>query len=150
MEELFNLYHPVGSIFISFIKQAPKYGEWTLINDANHPFPMTTNNETAGQTGGSYYHNHGTPDQSMTSSNLPSHTHTFYGPGNTSGNPNNAARRKSGSSDPDYWCEGTVSSTSGYIGSTGGGSTTYHNHGNTEDAYYEPNYITVFAFYRIK
>lgn len=144
--DIFDLAYPIGSVYMTFKKESPKIGTWILITQEN--YPVSTTEDFAMTTGGSYYHHHTTPNQSVSVSQLPAHSHDFYGPDNMTGYPQSWSSTTSSSNLHKNWWKGVNSTDSSSVGYTGSGNS--HSHGDTDDSYYEPEFITLFAFYRIK
>lgn len=143
MTEDFDKIYPIGSIFISFINQHPPIGEWTLIESGCY---LKTSTNNAGQIENSASHTHTISGHSLTTSEMPSHSHTFYGPYSLNGNPNGARDTDASRSDGRYW-RNRVGGSWSWVISTGSG--TAHGAGNTNSAVIEPPYITIFMYRRL-
>lgn len=134
-EEIIDLIYPIGSIYMSVNSTSPSVlfgGSWEQIQDR---FLLAAGSTySAGTTGGSETHTHVTQNHTLTTDEIPSHSHNF----------NNA---DDGSSTY-LW-----SYQNGYRGSskistdtTGGGQP--HNHGDTGQASNLPPYLSVYMWQR--
>ena len=160
---IFDELHPIGSVFLTVKKEPPKIGMWIFVSE--NRYIKLTAGDVAFQEGGSASHKHGTKSHTLTTSEMPSHNHTFYGTSYKNGWPNGGQDRITDfQTKRNYWCtygdsatytppparNSSVSSASNakpgfdYIG---GGSS--HTHGDTGYTSPEPKNVTVFMYYRI-
>lgn len=77
-KRIFNLIYPIGSIYLSENSTSPATlfgGTWTQIKDK---FLLTAGDTyKAGNTGGSSTHKHTTAGHTLTTNEMPSHTHEY-------------------------------------------------------------------------
>lgn len=140
-----NLVYPVGSIYMSVNSASPQTlfgGTWERITGK---FLLAATDggssgaiQAAGNSGGDATHVHTTGGHTLTTDEIPAHSHTVQ-------THNNGG---SGS----VWCIELVSVASkaafgsGKIGNTGGGRS--HSHGNTGSASTMPPYLSVYVWKR--
>ena len=134
---LFDRIYPTGSIYISFTKQPPPFGQWELLEEGRFLRSVTT---TSGGTGGSTTHTHTTGDHTLTIDEMPSHQHGQV----VTANDNGKGLRKDFVED----FSGYSTYPQGvYTDPAGGGQA--HNHGDTGESSNIPPYINVFIYKRI-
>lgn len=139
--------YPVGSVYISTSSTSPASmfgGTWTRIKDK---FLLSAGDTyTAGATGGSASHKHGTQGHTLTTTEIPSHHHNANANilSYKSGSSSFIIGKDTSGSTADY-CQnvsgGRASSNTG-----GGGS---HSHGDTIETTTLPPYLAVYVWERI-
>lgn len=154
----FDLIYPIGSIFVSFKQEPPKLGIWELMDGGY--YLKTTTDDVALKYTTPLAHTHTIYGHALTVSEIPNHSHNFYGPSNMNGNPNSAEDTTT-SSTVGYWrgrvgtnwgTQPTLNSGSslGRPGASATGSGSSHGSGTSGAANVEPPYITMYFYYRIK
>ena len=131
---LFDRMYPTGSIYISFTKQPPPFGQWELLEEG---YFLQSTATTSGKKGGTATHTHTTADHTLTIDEMPAHGHDIRGGYGKGGN--DIGRWRNDLNSPaNPW---------GNCYNTGGGQP--HNHGDTGSAENIPPYITVYIYKRV-
>lgn len=169
MSDVLDLIYPIGSVYLSVFQHPPEIGEWVFVAE-NQYIKFTTDN-IAATIGGTQSHKHATKSHTLTTSEMPSHSHNFYPPGCRYGNPEAPGDTSSTFEDGrSYWFNPagyswsdrkaydppavtnsqTSSPSSAKPGLSYSGSSGSHTHGDTGNTEPEPKHITIFMYYRIK
>lgn len=139
---LFDRMYPTGSIYMSFTKQPPPFGQWELLEEG---YFLRSTQTTSGEKGGTATHVHSTADHALTIDEIPSHNHEQRVTTNADEN-GSAVRNDFNGDAPEgmgyYPYEQGVNTLN-----TGGDQP--HNHGDTSEASNVPPYITVYIYKRI-
>lgn len=131
---LLDMVYPVGAIYMSSNSTSPATlfgGTWVRLEDRFMVAAGTT--YPAGTTGGAATHTHTTGDHTLTVSEMPAHSHSYF---KVSGS---ASTKDTGSGSS--WGDYAAATTQ-----TGGGAA--HNHGNTGAASNLPPYWAVYMWER--
>lgn len=138
--------YPVGAIYISTSSTSPASmfgGTWARIKDK---FLLSAGDTyAAASTGGSNKHYHTTGGHTLTTSEIPSHTHKINGNTAMYLSSSSTGLYKSSSVTPGTWAQ-NINSGNNYDGSTGGGGS--HSHGNTGETTTLPPYLAVYVWER--
>ena len=141
---LFDRMYPTGSIYMSFTKQPPPFGQWELLEEGYFLQSTTT---TSGEKGGTTTHTHSTADHTLTIDEIPAHDHNQRSYLHIV---QNDSLQTSVGWDPyeygiwtgnDYRNKYTAATTN-----TGGGQA--HNHGDTGESSNIPPYIKCYMYKR--
>lgn len=150
LQELF----PIGSIYISTSTANPSTifgGTWEQIKDK---FLLCSGSTYSnGSTGGSINHAHTTGNHTLTTNQIPSHTHTlvrqqwYSADSIATASTGSIFSWKSGTGEGGSTSYSYRSSSNSDIGYTGGGGA--HNHGNTGSTSNIPPYLAVVVWKRV-
>lgn len=142
---LFDCIYPTGSIYMSFTKQPPPFGQWELLEEG---YFLRSTQTTSGEKGGTATHVHSTADHALTIDEMPSHQHDQRSYLHIV--QNDSLQNAVGWDPYEYGIWTGVDYNNKYPSSTTNvGGSKAHNHGDTGSASNIPPYINVFIYKRI-